>query len=220
MEARDIRRIARENLAGNWWLSVGVALLASILGGLITAGGASVSLNLDERELQRIPREFIPALKFILGTASTVNLLHFILGGTIQLGYCRYLLKQHDRADFQFNDLFSQFDNFGKGFLQNFLRGLFVFLWSLLFIIPGIVKSYAYSMTPFILTEHPEMTANEAITASRELMNGHKGELFWLDLTFIGWSLLCAFTLGIGNLFLNPYMNASRAAFYRDLTRN
>ena len=220
MEARDIRRIARENLAGNWWLSVGVALLAAILGGLITAGGASVSLNLDERELQRIPREFIPALKFILGTASTVNLVHFILGGTIQLGYCRYLLKQHDKGDFQFNDLFSQFDNFGKGFLQNFLRGLFVFLWSLLFIIPGIVKSYAYSMTPFILTEHPEMTANEAITASRELMNGHKGELFWLDLTFIGWSLLCAFTLGIGNLFLNPYMNASRAAFYRDLTRN
>jgi uncharacterized membrane protein len=63
------------------------------------------------------------------------------------------------------------------------------------------------------------MTANEAITASKEMMNGHKGELFWLSLTFIGWVLLSVLTLGIGTLFLNPYMNASYAAFYRNLTR-
>ena len=72
-------------------------------------------------------------------------------------------------------------------------------------------------MTPFLLVENPEMTAKEAITASKELMDGHKGDLFTLDLSFIGWALLCCFTLGIGVFFLNPYTNAAYAAFYRDL---
>ena len=91
-------------------------------------------------------------------------------------------------------------------------------LWSLLFIIPGIVKGYAYSMTPFIMAENPDMSANDAITASRQLMDGHKGELFMLDLTFIGWDLLAALTFNLGHLALNPYRNAAHAAFYKDLT--
>ena len=73
-------------------------------------------------------------------------------------------------------------------------------------------------MTPFIMAENPEMTASEAITASKEMMDGHKGELFTLDLTFIGWDLLCLFTLNIGHLWLNPYKNAAYAVFYKDLT--
>ena len=71
-------------------------------------------------------------------------------------------------------------------------------------------------MTPFIMAENPDLTANEAIKLSQERMRGHKGELFWLGLTFFGWSLLAALTGGIGNIFLNPYMNAAYAAFYRD----
>ena len=84
--------------------------------------------------------------------------------------------------------------------------------------IPGIVKQFSYAMTPFIMAENPDMTANEAITASRELMDGHKGELFILDLTFIGWDLLALLTLNFGHIFLNPYRNAAHAAFYKDLT--
>ena len=74
-------------------------------------------------------------------------------------------------------------------------------------------------MTPFIMAENPDMTASEAIAASVELMKGHKLDLFFLELTFIGWSLLNILTLGIGSLFLNPYMNAAQAAFYKDITR-
>jgi hypothetical protein len=83
--------------------------------------------------------------------------------------------------------------------------------------IPGIVKGLGYSMTPFILAENPDMTAREAISASSKLMNGHKWELFVLGLTFIGWELLCVLSLGIGFLWLNPYMNATYAAFYRQI---
>ena len=98
-----------------------------------------------------------------------------------------------------------------------FLMGLFTALWTLLFIIPGIVKMFSYAMTPFILEENPDLTANEAIDRSRAMMKGHKFDLFWLLLSFIGWGILCAFTLGIGTLWLLPYMQTSIAAFYEDV---
>lgn len=98
-----------------------------------------------------------------------------------------------------------------------FLVYLFIFLWSLLLIIPGIVKAFSYSMTPYILEEYPELSANEAIDRSRAMMKGHKFDLFWLLLSFIGWGILCFFTLGIGILWLIPYMQTSVAAFYEDV---
>lgn len=133
------------------------------------------------------------------------------------MGYCRFLLRQHDGQSVEFGDLFSQFDRFGAGFAQRFLRNLYVFLWSLLFIIPGIVKSYAYSMTPFIMAEHPDLTASRAIELSIQMMDGHKTDLFILDLSFLGWSILAILTGNLGYLFLNPYENAAHAAFYRQL---
>ena len=99
----------------------------------------------------------------------------------------------------------------------NFLMGLFIFLWSLLFVIPGIIKIFSYAMTPYILEEHPELSANEAIDHSRAMMKGHKFDLFWLYLSFIGWFILCFFTLGIGILWLVPYVQTSVAAFYEDV---
>ena len=98
-----------------------------------------------------------------------------------------------------------------------FLMNLFIALWSLLFIIPGIIKAFSYSMTPFILEEHPELSANEAIDHSRAMMKGHKFDLFWLILSFIGWGFLCLFTFGIGYLWLVPYMDTSISAFYEDV---
>ena len=91
---------------------------------------------------------------------------------------------------------------------------LFIFLWSLLFVIPGIVAGYRYAMAPFIMAENPNIGAFEAIAMSKEMMRGHKGELFYLHLTFIGWKLLALFTFGIGNLFIAPYIATSEAAFY------
>lgn len=217
MEAKELRRIGRENLTGNWGISVLAALIAVLLGGLIT--GSGFNLDLDEELLYELPPALLRILAAYFSFAGILGIVQFIIGGTIQLGYAQYLLKQHDKQDFQLNDLFSQFHRFGQGFAQAFLRGLYVFLWTLLFIIPGIIKGLAYSMTPFIMADHPEITASEAITASKEMMDGHKGELFWLGLTFIGWSLLCALTLGIGNLWLNPYINAAYAAFYRSISR-
>ncbi|MCI1786278.1 MAG: DUF975 family protein [Bacteroidales bacterium] len=94
---------------------------------------------------------------------------------------------------------------------------IYVLLWSLLFLIPGIIKSFSYAMTPYIIVEHPELTANEAIDMSRKLMSGHKFDLFYLYLSFIGWAILSIITFGIGFLWLTPYCMTSVASFYDDI---
>ena len=97
------------------------------------------------------------------------------------------------------------------------LMGIFISLWSLLFIIPGIIKAFSYAMTPYILEENPELSANEAIDRSRAMMRGHKFDLFWLYLSFIGWAILCLLTAGIGFLWLIPYISTTQAAFYEEV---
>ena len=218
MTSSELRAIARKNLEGTWAISVGAALVAAILGGSVTGMGSNVNFNINQETIRNLPPVFWTVLLPLASVAGLLSLAALILGGTVELGYARFLLKQHDKRELQFSDLFSQFDRFGTGFAQKFLRILFIVLWSLLFIIPGIVKGLSYAMTPFILEEHPEMTASQAIKASMKLMEGHKMELFILGLTFIGWEILACLTMGIGFLFLNPYMNAVYAAFYRSIS--
>ena len=215
MSSSELRYRARQSLAGKWGNAILAALVAAVLGGLLA--GSGFQINIDEEIQASLPR----LLQMYLVTAASVGgalgVVQFILGGVIELGYARFLLKQHDGEDPQVNELFSQFDRFGAGFCQRLLRGIYVFLWTLLFIIPGIVASLKYAMTPFIMAENPNMTASQAIDVSKELMEGHKGDLFILNLSFFGWGVLSALTLGIGSLWLNPYINAAQAAFYRSI---
>ncbi|MDT2828587.1 MAG: DUF975 family protein [Enterococcus viikkiensis] len=104
------------------------------------------------------------------------------------------------------------------------LTNIFSTLWALLLIIPGIVKTYSYSQSYFLYYDQIKQTGEkpkvlETITASRRLMSGHKGRLFWLDVTFIGWHILALITFGIGYLWLTPYITATKAAFYKDLSK-
>lgn len=218
MNASQIRQTARENLVGNWGISVGVALVAAILGGMITGGGSGINYNINADNLRDLPPVLWGIFMPLVSMAGLLGLVSFILGGVVELGYARFLLKQSRRQEALFSDLFSQFDRFGTGFAQHFLRILYTALWTLLFIIPGIVKGLSYAMTPFLLEEHPEMTASEAIKASMKLMDGHKMDLFLLSLSFFGWMILSCLTFGIGFLFLNPYMNATYAVFYRSIS--
>lgn len=104
--------------------------------------------------------------------------------------------------------------NIGTGFLMS----LYIFLWSLLFIIPGIIKAYSYSQTFYIKAENPDIPASRAIELSKIMMDGHKGQLFYLHLSFIGWSILSAFTLNIlGVVYVFPYYYASLAFAYQEI---
>lgn len=224
--ASDFRRIARERLSGKWALAVGTGFVAVLLGASttsISSGSSSGSRNAEgagfrewlHSDIGIMLRPWIIAFIVIV---LVWGLVCFIIGGAVTLGYVKFNLSLVDCKEASFNDLFSQFNRLGAGFCMQFLRALFVFLWSLLLIIPGIIASYRYAMTPYILYEHPEYTATEAINASKEMMKGNKWRLFCLDISFIGWILLSILTLGIGLLWVVPYMEAAYAAFYREIS--
>lgn len=144
----------------------------------------------------------------------------FVLTGPVSTGQCKcYLDRIRNRGPvnpLNIENLLVYFDGrfFGGTFLLWLLQGLYLFLWALLLWIPAFIKAYSYSMSHYIMVDNPYMSANECIEESRRMMNGHKGSLFMLHLSFIGWMFLCIFTFGIGALFLIPYMEMSNAAFY------
>ncbi len=218
MEIGDYRLRARQNLSGNWGISIAVAFVASLLGA--SAGGPSLNIDTDTLQaLAQLPTWLANILRMVLSVAAIMALLGIAVGGTAELGRCSFFLAQHDGEKPRFSTLFSYFRyHFGGGFALRLLTSLFTALWTLLFVIPGIVKAYSYAMAPYIMAEHPEWGALECITKSRELMHGHKFDLFLLNLSFLGWRLLCLLTLGLGNIVLEPYVQASYAAFYRDIS--
>ena len=129
----------------------------------------------------------------------------------------RLLVEGDNRA---VGNLFrDSFGNWGRKVWGMFLMNFFVSLWSLLLIIPGFIKYYAYALTPYILIDYPELSANQAINLSQKMMKGHKFDMFILHLSFIGWIFLSIFTFGIGLLWLLPYMMTAQAAFYQDVKK-
>lgn len=137
------------------------------------------------------------------------------------------VIRKGRQQDMSFKEAFRLFNgnDFVPVLLINILSYIFQYLWTLLFVIPGIVKFYSYSQANFIYKDLSatrdtrSMGATSFITESRELMSGHKGRLFWLDISFIGWYIVGMVTLGIGFLWINPYINATKAAFYDDLSK-
>ena len=185
----------------------------------------------DSRELRALARSqlqgsWLPAVgmflvySIILCASGGVVVGPLVLGGPLLLGFLGYFLKKARGEFVRLENLFDGFKLFGSCFLLYLLQAIFITLWTCLFIIPGIVKCFSYSMSFFILRDNPGIGASEAITRSRQMMYGHKGQLFYLVLSFIGWGILCCFSFGIGFLWLVPYMALSVANFYEDLKNN
>lgn len=142
----------------------------------------------------------------------------FLVVGLLNVGYFSCFLSIVRLRSASLEGCFSAItDNIGTKFVSTLLVTLYTFLWSLLFIIPGIVKSYSYAMTNYILLDRPELSATDAIKESEKMMDGHKMDLFILELSFLGWILLSVLTCGVLVFYVEPYMAATRAAFYLEL---
>jgi len=235
--AADFRYIAREVLRGKWGIAVIAGVIASLLGAL-GSEGPEAKLNFDMSEGANVSFEYaghtilstnggindqlsavlIGSAIYIAIAAILLAAVYFVLGSVIEAGYARFNMNLVDRMEAKIESLFTYFYNWKTTAATRFLKTLYCLLWSLLFIIPGIIASYSYAMTGYILAEHPELTASEAIERSKEMMSGNRFRLFCLHLSFIGWAILCAFTFGIGNLWLTPYRQAATAAFYREVS--
>ena len=254
----DFKAIALDALHNKWRTAVLTGFIASLIGAnIVSDSGGSSNSSSRNSSAQSIIQDFrVTQFWESYGTLIMIGIallvvwliVTIVISGAGKLGYATFNLKLIDRKDASLSDLFSQFHRLWDGFCMNFFMDLYTTLWSLLFVIPGIIKVYSYAMTPYIMAEHPELTANEAITRSREIMDGNKWRLFCLGFSFIGWSLLCAlpallalgFIFGaiirtgslasflwlipagipsfIGYLFLRPYQEAAYAAFYRDVS--
>lgn len=160
---------------------------------------------------------------FIIVTALTgvCNVIPYVgwiasicLTGPLTLGSAYIYLNLTRGFDPDVNILFSGFQRFVDALVLTLLIGVFTFLWSLLFVIPGIIKAISYSQAWYILAEHPEMSAKEALDESIAIMDGHKMDYFVLGLSFIPWLLLCSVTCGLAILYVGPYMEATYVNFY------
>ena len=235
---RELKERAKAAFKANYWRCVLVAfILALLIGGgagstvrknetadLTTEQQKAMALLAEDDNLGRLVEgmEKLSALpsskiKISLGGLGLVGfLLSILVFNPLIVGCYRFFL-QNSRGPAELNELGAGFrGDWGNVVLVMFLKNLFLALWTMLFIIPGIVKAYAYRMVPYILKEHPELSGTQAITLSRRMMKGHKGDAFVLDLSFIGWILLSALTFGILHLFyVGPYIQATDAELYK-----
>lgn len=157
----------------------------------------------------------------LAGVCSAIPYIGPVLGicvlGPLSLGEAYIYLNLTRGYEPDVNVLFSGFQRFTDTLVLTILMRIFIFLWSLLLFVPGVIKAISYYQAYYILAEHPEMSGKEALDASIEMMDGHKMDYFVLLLSFIPWLLLCTITCGLAVLYVYPYMDATLVNFYRTI---
>ena len=198
MHYSKLRAKARASLKGNWLIAIGLFVVSILLG-----SGPDIIIRPDEYD-------------FSWKDAAVIALSVLLIPVTLGLIWAWVDLSRGRKIGFA--HLLEPYKTmFGKSILVSLLQGLFLFLWFLLLVIPGIIKSFSYMMTYYILRDEPELSPLQAITKSRRMMDGHKGEAFVLGLSFIGWILLGIVTLFIGFLWIIPYIGVTYAHFYNTI---
>lgn len=202
---KEIRADARKSLKGKWGTSVGITVVFVAI---------SIVISLVANWLAVMSNS-----GYLLGLFFGLNILWFLVSifvtSPLTIGFTYSFIKLSDGATTEPKDLFSKFNLIFKSTGMMVMMYLKVLVWSLLFIIPGFVASFNYSMAPFIMAEDEGVGAYESIDISKKMMKGYKGKLFLLMLSFIGWMLLSIITFGIGFLWSIPYMTVAEAKFYR-----
>jgi uncharacterized membrane protein len=188
-----LMKMARESLKGKWGLAIGTFVVYILIIGAIQAA-----------------TQFFPF----------AGLLSLIISGPMAVGLAIFSINISRNQDARLEQIFQGFSNFGTSLGAYLLMVLFILLWTILLIIPGIIAALSYSMTFYILADDNSIGAMDAIDKSKKMMDGYKWKYFCLGLRFLGWALLCILTLGIGFLWLFPYMQVSVAKFYDDIKDN
>ena len=194
---KDIMKQAREALSGRWDMAVGSFFLYMPIVLALVYG----------------PMQY-PLLRLSGGMAI------LLVGGTFMMGITTFSLAIARKEEANLEMFFSGFNYFVKALVLFLLMLLFVFLWTLLLIIPGIIAAFSYSLVFYIMTDDPNIGAMEAIDKSKKMMYGYKWKFFCLCLRFVGWILLGILTLGIGFLWIIPYLSVCYAKFYEDIKAN
>lgn len=191
------KKAAKQDLKGHWKVPVLVTLIYTLISLVISFTGNESDITLS----------------YLISTILTV----FISGMLEMALICYFFDFISTKGETKFNYFISSLNRWKDGILGTLWMYLWIILWSLLFVIPGIVKAYSYKFTLLILAENPGISVRQAMNISKEITKGHKADLFVLDLSFIGWGFLCLLTLGIGFMWLTPYMYTTTIYAYKDI---
>lgn len=221
----DIKARGKASFKANYFNCVVVSLLLTmIIGSGYTVVNNSALTNMEE-QLNSMNMDQTQAMILLMGALSAVGtvaaifkIIDILILNPLEVG-CQYFFLQNTREPVSIGAIGRAFS---PGWINNvvalLLRDIFLAFWFFLFIIPGFVKRYSYRMVPFIIAEYPQMSATEAITRSRQLMDGHKWNTFVMDLSFLGWDFLTAITFGIAGIFwTQPYKFNAYAQLYLEL---
>lgn len=222
MWSRELLKSNAKDALRRYYLSAFVVCLVTAL----LCGGANVTIHLREGIQDGI--HFLRHLDFgiLFGLFSAFflssvvsTLFHIFVGNVLEVGSAKFFVDSRNTGyAASLDTMLTGFtSDYGKTVVTLFLRNLYIALWSLLFVVPGIIKAYEYLLLPYILADYPNITRQDAFDLSRRLMDGHKMEAFILQLSFIGWYLLGSLFFGIGVYFVNPYVEATFAEFYTAL---
>lgn len=222
--SKELRVRAWESLKGKYWKAFFVVIVLGILGSV----GSSImtgSQNLMDVISMVDPSQMDSTMELgavVLASVASVSgiigiLLEVFVGTALSVGNANYFIKNTELKP-SFGDAFSGFKiRYGRTVGTMVLTGIKLVLWSFLFVIPAVIKSYEYAIIPYILADDPELTSKEVFRKANQMMKGNKWRLFKLNFSFIGWFIVCVLTLGIGTIFLLPYINAASAEFYVEL---
>lgn len=227
MNSKELRTRAWESLKGKYWMALAVVLVTGII---CSIGASFLNFGNDLSEVMGLvdPSELDSTMSLGALVLNGVALVSAIIGffynlfitDAITVGLANYFIKNTNETP-SFGDAFSGFKvKYGRNIGTLLLVGIKTVLWSFLFIIPGIIKSYEYAIIPYILADDPEISSKDAFKKAKQMMNGNKWRLFKLQFSFIGWFVLCCLTFGVGVIFLMPYVSAANAEFYAELKNN
>ena len=223
-----IKTRAKEVLRFTYWKSFLVSLIILIAGGSENSWNFSNTRNNSDSYINHgnsFPGEIIYVYNrffaFLASIILILIILRIVIGYMLEVGGKKYFLKASEKnADISYLGFCFKDGRYGQVLITMFLKEVYTLLWTLLLIVPGIVKSYAYRMVPYILADNPGIGSNRAIELSNEMTNGEKLDMFVLDLSFFGWYLLGVLLFGVGVLFINPYKDATMAELYLELREN
>jgi uncharacterized membrane protein len=214
-----LKEKAKGVLKGNYWKAFVVSLVLLFAGANTRGGGSSGGREGFNRYRGEINERTLVVIGFIILIVAIIAIIAIAIrifaGYMLEVGGRKFFIRAAE-GETNMGYLGYAFSE-GRYFnvlLTMLLRSVYTFLWSLLLIIPGIVKSYAYRMVPYILADNPQIGRRRAIELSNEMTNGEKWNMFVLDLSFLGWYLLGVIALGVGVLFVHPYEDATNAELY------
>ena len=223
-DSKTLKRRAKDVLSGHYWHYFLVMLVCGVIGGTVTHFNLKISINhqnfrnLDEffRYLLNWFYTHYPSIVTSFAASGVAKTLwEIFIANPLEIGNCRYrTLASYKKYEFQ--NIFFPFSEgrYIKSVVTLLLRDIYILLWSLLFIIPGIIKGFSYFMVPYILAENPNISRERAFEISKKATSGEKWRMFVFDLSFIGWYLLGALCFGVGVFFVLPYHFAAKAELY------